>query len=258
MRWNPIMKKFGIINSSIVILCLTINYCENEPASLPASPQKAVAVGAADFDRYLSGDSIIGLVEFYSGNDQSGANHFSVIDSLYEHFRNSAFIGVSNADQDTLWKRFSVSNFPAYLFFSGGKEVKWCVFPENATGVYDTLAVTLERLRLDKLVSIDRNNSDTINALPLAMVEFYTPSCHYCIGMEPIIAALADTFAGVACIAKINALTEDSLRAAYAISGWPTFLFFKNGVEYHRILGSTSFASLAAAVRRGLDGSAEQ
>ncbi len=79
--------------------------------------------------------------------------------------------------------------------------------------------------------------------MPL-MAEFYAPWCTHCQNMTPIVAALAEEFAG-----KINIYAADidkTTKAAdtYGVSGIPTFVFFKDEEHYEKFSGEVPKAYL--------------
>jgi thioredoxin 1 len=64
--------------------------------------------------------------------------------------------------------------------------------------------------------------------------------------MEAPLASLALRFSNRALIGKVNVDEQDSLRGAYGVMSWPTFIFFAGGVEQSREIGPMPEDSLAA------------
>lgn len=99
----------------------------------------------------------------------------------------------------------------------------------------------------------------TFDALVLAgtrpsMVEFLSPTCTHCQAMAPVVSRLAADFEGRALVGGVNVLEEGGLAQRYGVTGVPTFVFFRDGRETSRVVGETSYESLAAALH-GLLGS---
>ena len=110
---------------------------------------------------------------------------------------------------------------------------------------HDSMVVVLDKSNFDDTISVEGR---------IAMVEFYSPSCGTCIAMTDIVDSLAKTFHGTALIAKIDAHVNDSLAEAFRVERWPTFIFFKSGLEYNRQIGINSFDDLAALIQSSIDG----
>ncbi|MCX7726202.1 MAG: thioredoxin, partial [Chitinispirillaceae bacterium] len=85
------------------------------------------------------------------------------------------------------------------------------------------------------------------------VVEFFSPYCGACISMEKKVAELALLFAEIATICKVDVTVEDSLKSAFEVRAWPTFIFFKNGKEYERHIGTTTVETLAEKLNKILE-----
>jgi thioredoxin 1 len=72
----------------------------------------------------------------------------------------------------------------------------------------------------------------------LILIDFFSPSCGHCLAMDPVIDSLNHKIFDRVMIGKVNIDEEASLKDRYAITAWPSFLFFSNGVEIHRIVGA--------------------
>ncbi|ONK73264.1 uncharacterized protein A4U43_C04F29130 [Asparagus officinalis] len=118
----------------------------------------------------------------------------------------------------------------------------------------------LNKLKITKLASTvlevtDNSWGELIldSKLPVALVEFWAPSCGPCKMMAPVMDELAKEYAGrVACF-KIN--TDDSLSMAsqYGVRSIPTVLLFKNGEQKESITGAVKKSALSATIEKHLD-----
>lgn len=113
--------------------------------------------------------------------------------------------------------------------------------PSHVEPVY---ALALDEAGFDSLV---------ITTPGVAMVDFYMPTCPACVAMDQIVDTLAVLFDGKALVGKYNTTIDFSLPRLYGVQYVPTFIFFRNGSEYHRHTGVESRESLAAWIQMGLD-----
>jgi len=86
----------------------------------------------------------------------------------------------------------------------------------------------------------------------VSLVDFYAPGCSHCTRMEPIVEQLAVDFVDRALVGKVNVQTDTPLMAAWNIPGWPTFVVVKDGTEFNRWVGETSYERLAGMLEAAL------
>ncbi len=77
------------------------------------------------------------------------------------------------------------------------------------------------------------------NSIPV-VVDFWAPWCGPCVMMAPNFKEASSKFILKARFAKVNTQDFPSLSAPYNITGIPTMIIFKNGVEIDRISGALS------------------
>jgi thioredoxin 1 len=70
------------------------------------------------------------------------------------------------------------------------------------------------------------------------VVDFWAPWCPPCRVIGPLLAELADEYAGRLTIAKVNIDEQQCYMARFGIQGAPTLLIFKNGKEIDRLVGA--------------------
>ncbi len=67
--------------------------------------------------------------------------------------------------------------------------------------------------------------------------------------MGPIVNRLAVDFAGRANVAQVNVPEQGELGRRYKVSAVPTFVFFKNGGEVRRQVGTSTYDDLAGKLQ---------
>lgn len=72
------------------------------------------------------------------------------------------------------------------------------------------------------------------------LVDFWGPNCMPCLGLMPIIEALADAYVGKIKICKLNTAKNRRMAKEFKIMSIPTLLFFKNGEVVTILRGAAS------------------
>ncbi len=235
-----------------------------DPAVLTVS-DSVIVITTGNFDSLIVDSGVTALVEFYSPQCPVCAGMAWVIDSLSRVLGDSAIIGASNSDNDSLWKRFSITTIPSYILFRNGVEITRRAFPSPDSSAVDTLAALLRQLIAGTLtpdtadtstapkdtipsgvIMLDKTNFKEITTVPgrVAMVDFYSPHCGYCIAMESVVADLALQYKDRALIGKVNLDVDDSLKYVFNPSTWPAFVFMQDGLETNRVYGVVPSDSL--------------
>jgi thioredoxin 1 len=76
----------------------------------------------------------------------------------------------------------------------------------------------------------------------LVLVEFWTARCEPCRELRPRLEELAASQEGVRVVA-VDAAAERDAVERHAVGGFPTLIFFKRGLEVHRLRGGALPAS---------------
>jgi thioredoxin 1 len=85
----------------------------------------------------------------------------------------------------------------------------------------------------------------------LVVIDFYSDNCPPCEAVAPLFEELANEFGGgsnndddnsddndaVVVFCKINATEHPLITQRYGVTGWPTFLFYKDGKVQAEIVG---------------------
>lgn len=100
----------------------------------------------------------------------------------------------------------------------------------------------------------ERLNKDSfqekvLNALGLAIADFYSDSCIPCKNLSPILADLDEKYPDVY-IGKVNIVYEQELIEEYSVMSSPVLIFFKNGEEVDRITGAVSKHKIEEAIEK--------
>lgn len=83
-----------------------------------------------------------------------------------------------------------------------------------------------------------QNESDLcIDKTKPVILDFYSPTCGPCKMLSFILNDVAKEFDGKADFIKINFNENKELCEKYNVTGYPTLIYFSNGVEYKRMQG---------------------
>jgi len=83
----------------------------------------------------------------------------------------------------------------------------------------------------DVAVLKESNFSDIVSKNRYVLVEFYAPWCGHCQRLVPEYAAAATELKGEVVLAKVDATEENDLAQKFEVQGFPTILFFIDGVH---------------------------
>ncbi|KAH7691178.1 protein disulfide-isomerase A1 protein [Dioscorea alata] len=128
----------------------------------------------------------------------------------------------SSHDLDHSFEDHSDDEYDPDLIGEGG-------FDEFDHGAYEPPAPIDDK---DVVVLTDGNFSDFLESSRNVMVEFYAPWCGHCQALAPEYAAAATELKDSdVVLAKVDATEENELAQKYEIQGFPTVLFFVDGVH---------------------------
>jgi len=129
--------------------------------------------------------------------------------------------------------------------------------PLAGCGIETTSQITLPAGVHGNLVVLDDTNFDqyVTSGEGVVMVDFWATWCGPCIEMGSIVEQLADEYAGRAVVCKLDVDRATSVARQHRISGIPAFVFFRDGVEVERVIGSQPKHEMTATLDRLLAGS---
>lgn len=84
----------------------------------------------------------------------------------------------------------------------------------------------------------------------LFVLDFWAPWCAPCRAMLTLMEEIAHDFAGRITFAKFNVDDDSALSVAKGIRGVPTLIFYQDGVEVERLVGTESPGALRDRLRR--------
>lgn len=87
---------------------------------------------------------------------------------------------------------------------------------------------------------------------PAALVDFWAEWCGPCRSIAPIIEEIAAEFEGKALVGKVNVDEEKEFSKGFGVMSIPTLIFFKNGKEVERLVGTRPKEELVAELKKHL------
>jgi len=104
----------------------------------------------------------------------------------------------------------------------------------------------------ESLLTLGESSFDTVVAQGLTFVKFFAPWCGHCRNMAPTWEELANKYSsqdGVQ-IAKVDCTEERSLCSRHSVSGYPTLLLFRAGVQIAEFEEARSIESMVAFIEK--------
>jgi thioredoxin 1 len=94
----------------------------------------------------------------------------------------------------------------------------------------------------------DSNFESWVSSGHLAVVDLWAPWCGPCRALIPIIEQVANELGHGVAIAKLNVDECPAIAEKLNVTSIPTLIFFKNGAEIKRSVGSQTKADILATI----------
>ena len=89
-----------------------------------------------------------------------------------------------------------------------------------------------------------------LTAKTLVLVDFWAEWCAPCRAVAPVLDELAQKYKGKFTVAKVNVDETQDLAAQFGVLNIPTLIFFKDGQEVDRLVGSQPKSQLDAKIQK--------
>lgn len=93
-------------------------------------------------------------------------------------------------------------------------------------------------------------NEEVMNSDVPVLVDFYADWCGPCKMMSPVVEKIAEKYADVAKVGKINVDDQQELARQFGIMSIPSFVFIKNGEKVDQAMGAMPSSALEARLAR--------
>lgn len=93
------------------------------------------------------------------------------------------------------------------------------------------------------------NLEKTLSENSVVLLDFYTPACHTCKMLNPVIDMLSQEYSGKVSFIKVDATEETSLAEQHSIMSVPVMAIYKNGELKHRVQGALPKAKLEELIK---------
>lgn len=159
--------------------------------------------------------------------------------------------------------KFSLLKSKRWIFLAFATALSWILTESNSIALGAEVATPAasdepEKLGLEpiELTSKDFAGIVGIGDGMVWLIEFYTPSCKYCVQFEPSYKAIAQQFHSDPDknirVARVNCNAEKALSTRFGIHQYPSF-FIVTGWDVYELDGAYSVTSLIEAAKGGYE-----
>ena len=93
-------------------------------------------------------------------------------------------------------------------------------------------------------------NDEVMNSNVPVLVDFYADWCGPCKMMSPVVESIAEKYADVAKVGKVNVDDQQELARQFGIMSIPSFVFIKDGQKVDQVMGAMPPSALEARLAR--------
>lgn len=86
------------------------------------------------------------------------------------------------------------------------------------------------------------------------LVDVWGPRCAPCLALMPAVEALEERYEGRLRLVKLNAPENRQICRDLRVIGLPSYLLFRNGQEFERLVGDPTIEEIEAGVARLVEG----
>lgn len=102
------------------------------------------------------------------------------------------------------------------------------------------------------MIAVTDKNFQEVLGAPLAVVDFWSPACPSCMKFKPVIEEVARDYRDTVLVVGAQVDHNEITSEAYHVSGLPTVILMRDGVEVHRSEGAIPRRELAAKIKEYL------
>jgi len=99
-------------------------------------------------------------------------------------------------------------------------------------------------------VNDDNFEAEILKSELPALVDFWASWCGPCRAIAPVVAELAEEFAGKVKVAKLNVDESPDVPGKFGIRAIPTLMMFKDGEVVDQITGAVSKSHIETALKK--------
>lgn len=96
------------------------------------------------------------------------------------------------------------------------------------------------------VLTADNFEQEVLQAEGTVLVDFWASWCGPCRMIAPIVAEIAEEYAGRVTVGKVNVDEQQALAMQYRIESIPTILIFRKGILAEKVIGYRSKEQLIA------------